>query len=279
MARGLSSRYQRLMQCAAGDDVRHGRRARLLQRRGQGLPLGVHGAGAAVRRAEHAGRRDPACGRGQGGAHGGAGRPHIVTVGRITADKDFPRLVRIFRALLADHPQAALTLVGDGPDSERTRAEAGEELGRRIFMPGAVYDESRIAAYYGSADLSVITGAAGLGVNHALCYGVPMVAYDRTEQGPHHHPEIAYVVDGVTGARVHSYSEEAMLQTLRGFLTHYPDPRAAFAERIDRYVADHLSLDSMVREFARVDDFIRSRSHRPQAQADTAPATASPGGG
>jgi glycosyltransferase involved in cell wall biosynthesis len=203
------------------------------------------------------------------------GRPHIVTVGRITANKDFPRLVRIFRALLADYPHAALTLVGDGPDAERTRAEAGDELGRRIFMPGAVYDEPRMAAYYGSADLSVITGAAGLGVNHALCYGVPVVAYDRTESGPHHHPEIAYVVDGLTGVRVRAYTDEAMLQTLRGFLTRYPDPRAAFAERIDRYVADHLSLDRMVGEFARVGDFIRRRSRRPQPRADTASDAAS----
>ncbi len=119
------------------------------------------------------------------------GRPHIVTVGRLTADKDFSRLMRIFRRLLVDLPQAALTLVGDGPDSEHVRAAAGDELGRRIFMPGEEYDESRIAAYYASADLSVLTGAAGLGVNHALCYGVPIVAYDRTETGPHHHPEIS----------------------------------------------------------------------------------------
>lgn len=207
------------------------------------------------------------------------GRPHIVTVGRATEDKDFPRLVRIFRALLADHPEAALTLVGDGPDMERTRAAAGEELGRRIFMPGAEYDEARIAAYYGSADLSVLSGAAGLGVNHALCYGVPVVAYARTEQGPHHHPEIAYVIDGKTGMRVPRYTDEAMLQGLRDFLSAHPRPREAFAASIGRYVADHLSLDSMIREFARVDDFIGRRSRSRQKSADGEPAAATQRGG
>ncbi|HSO42335.1 MAG TPA: glycosyltransferase [Rhodospirillales bacterium] len=206
------------------------------------------------------------------------GHPHIVTVGRATPEKDFPRLVRIFRALLADCPRAALTIVGDGPDIERTRAEAGDELGRRVFMPGAEYDESRIATYYRSADLSVLTGAAGLGVNHALCYGVPIVAYDRTEHGPHHHPEIAYVVDGVTGARVGQFTDEAMLQALRAFLAHHPDPKVAFADSISRYVAEHLSLDSMVREFAKVDEFIRRRSRSPRRRADGAPATMAPGG-
>lgn len=207
------------------------------------------------------------------------GRPHIVTVGRATEDKDFPRLVRIFKSLLADYPEAALTLVGDGPDLERTRAEAGEELGRRIFMPGAEYDEARIAAYYGSADLSVLTGAAGLGVNHALCYGVPIVAYARTEQGPHHHPEIAYVIDGVTGVQVPRYTDEAMLQALRAFLAAYPRPKEAFATTINRYVAEHLSLDSMVREFARVDDFISRRSRSRERSAEGEPAAAAQRGG
>ncbi len=190
------------------------------------------------------------------------GRPHIVTVGRMTADKEFPRLVRVFRALLTDYPEAALTLVGDGLDRPRASEAAGDELGRRIFMPGAEYDEARIAAYFGCADLSVVTGAAGLGVNHALSYGVPVIAYERTPQGPNHHPELAYVVDDVTGLRVPRYTDEAMIGALRGFLSHYPDPRSAFSKSIGRYVDHHLSLDGMVREFAKVDEFIRKRAHR-----------------
>lgn len=188
------------------------------------------------------------------------GRPHLLAVGRMTRDKDFARLVRIFRALLADFPGAALTVVGDGPAADEVRAAAGDELGRSIFLPGAEYNESRIAGYHEAADVCVLSGAAGLGVNHALCYGLPIVAYERTPEGPHHHPEIAYVVDGITGIRVPRYTEDAMLQALRDFLSRYPDPKAAFRDKIDRYVADHLSLDSMVSEFAKVDEFLRRRA-------------------
>jgi glycosyltransferase involved in cell wall biosynthesis len=146
-------------------------------------------------------------------------------------------------------------------------------------MPGAEYDEARIAAYYASADLSVLTGAAGLGVNHALCYGVPIVAYARTEHGPHHHPEIAYVNDGVTGVQVPRYTDEAMLQALREFLAAYPRPRAAFTASIGRYVAEHLSLDSMVHEFAKVDDFIGRRSRSMERSQEGEPAAAAQRGG
>ncbi len=188
-----------------------------------------------------------------------SGRPNIIFVGRLTPDKDVPRLVRIFKAMKADFPQAALTIVGDGADNDKVRAEVGEELGKSIHMPGAVYDEAKIAAYYRSADLAVFAGAVGLSVNHALAYGVPFICFARTPEGPHHHPEIAYVVDGVTGYRVPTNTDEAMLRALRTFLNEHPDPKADFARSIEDYVAEHLSLDGMIKEFGKVDAFIRAK--------------------
>lgn len=188
-----------------------------------------------------------------------AGRPHLIAVGRLTPDKELPRLVRIFLGLKAHLPGAALTIIGDGPDAENVRAAAGLELGKSVIMPGAEYDESKLAAYYNSADVAVFSGAVGLSVNHALAYGVPVVAFARTPEGPHHHPEIAYVVDGVTGRRVPTYSDAAMIEALRAFLSEYPDPKAAFAERIREYVNANLTLDGMIREFAKVDAFIRDQ--------------------
>lgn len=187
------------------------------------------------------------------------GRPHLIAVGRLTPDKELPRLVRIFLGLKAHLPGAALTIIGDGPDAENVRAAAGLELGKSVIMPGAEYDESKLAAYYNSADVAVFSGAVGLSVNHALAYGVPVVAFARTPEGPHHHPEIAYVVDGVTGRRVPTYSDAAMIEALRAFLSEYPDPKAAFAERIREYVNANLTLDGMIREFAKVDAFIRDQ--------------------
>lgn len=187
------------------------------------------------------------------------GRPHIIFVGRLTPDKDAPRLVRIFKAMRADFPEAALTIVGDGADADKVRAEAGEDLGKTIHMPGAVYDEDAIAAYYHSADLAVFAGAVGLSVNHALAYGVPFVCFARTPEGPHHHPEIAYVIDGVTGYRVPTYTDEAMVRALRQFFKEHPDPKADFAQSIHDYVAEHLSIDGMIKEFGKVDAFIRAK--------------------
>jgi glycosyltransferase involved in cell wall biosynthesis len=190
------------------------------------------------------------------------GRPHLIAVGRLTPDKEIPRLVRLFLGLKAQIPGAALTIIGDGPDAEKVRAAAGLELGKSIIMPGAEYDESKLAAYYHSADLAVFSGAVGLSVNHALAYGVPVVAFARTPQGPFHHPEIAYVIDGVTGRRVPTYSDEAMIGALRELLSQHPDPKAAFATSIRTYVEANLTLDGMISEFGKVDAFIRAQLAR-----------------
>jgi len=187
------------------------------------------------------------------------GRPSLLTIGRFSADKDFPRLVRVFKSLRADFPDAHLTLIGDGPDAPRVRAEAGALLGTAIDMPGLIYDEDDLAARFMAADLVVFPGAVGLSVNHALAYGLPVIAYDRTPQGPFHHPEIAYVVDGATGLRVPDYNEAAMGQALADFLRRHPDPRADFADSIARYVRENIALDVMVEDFARVRDFLRAR--------------------
>ena len=187
------------------------------------------------------------------------GRPSLLTTARITRGKDFPRLVEVFLRFRESFPGAVLTIVGDGPDAERTRAAAGSELGRSIIMVGAEYDEVRLAGHYLAADLVVFPGAVGLSVNHALAYGVPVMAFERTPQGPHHGPEVAYVVDGVTGRRVPDYSDAALLDALGEFFSAHQDPKADFKESISSFVAENLVLDAMIADFRNVDEFLRAR--------------------
>lgn len=186
----------------------------------------------------------------------GPGRPRLLTIGRLEEYRGAPRLVEVFHEFRKSNPGAVLTIIGDGPDAERTRQAAGGELGRSICMPGGQYDETVLARYFLSSDLVVFPGAVGLSVNHALAYGVPVMAFDRTTEGPDHGPEIAYVKDGVTGRRVPEFSNEALLEALRGFFSAHPDPKSDFGETIRKYVDDNLTLDSMVDDFGHVRAFL-----------------------
>ena len=72
----------------------------------------------------------------------------------------------MFDKVLNAYPDATLTLVGDGPERERLTALAGDRLGRSIRMPGALYGEDALAPLFLGADLYLLSGAAGLSVNH-----------------------------------------------------------------------------------------------------------------
>ncbi|MDJ0848750.1 MAG: glycosyltransferase family 4 protein [Myxococcota bacterium] len=187
------------------------------------------------------------------------GGPHLLAVARMTSERRFPRLVGVFHRFRERFPGATLTIVGDGPDAGATREAAAGELGRSVRLVGAEYDERTLAAYYAAADLVVFSGAVGLSVNHALAHGVPVLAFARTDTGPGHGPEIAYVIDGVTGRRVPRHCDEALLDALCDFFTCHPEPRRHFAASIARFVDGHLELDAMVADLREVDAFLRRR--------------------
>lgn len=177
------------------------------------------------------------------------GRPHLFAVGRLTRSKDYPLLVRVTRRLRAHFPDIALTIIGSGPDEERIRVAAADDLGKRIRLIPAEYDEQALARHFLSADVCVFPGQVGLSVNHALAYSLPVVAFARTPAGPPHSPEIAYVVPGVTGALAPVYSEDCLFETLCAFLCRQPDPRNLLRQEIESYVDRRLTLDSALAGF------------------------------
>ena len=176
------------------------------------------------------------------------GTPQFLGIGRLLPEKGFDRLLGVFRQVSRHLPEAALTIIGDGPDHNRLKRLAGNDLGGRIHLPGAIYDEAALGAHFLGADAFVLLGAAGLSVNHALAYGLPVVAFPRGAHGPNHHPEIAYVIDGVTGHLCPRYSDEAMAETLvRHIGSRTSDSRR---RQIRAYAQRHYSIDSMIDSFA-----------------------------
>jgi glycosyltransferase involved in cell wall biosynthesis len=127
------------------------------------------------------------------------GSPQLLAVGRMTADKAFDVAIDAFEQVVRRFPEAALTIIGEGDEREKLRVRAGARLGHSIRLPGALYGEAELAPHFLGADAYVLAGAAGLSVNHALAYALPVVAFARSTRGPYHHPEIEYVIDGVSG--------------------------------------------------------------------------------
>jgi glycosyltransferase involved in cell wall biosynthesis len=175
--------------------------------------------------------------------------PSIVSIGRFTPDKGMPLLVEAFGEVLSTHPEARLTLIGDGEDMGAVARAAGKLPKGSVNLPGALYDEVALAEYLNAADVAVFGGAVGLSVNHVLAYGLPVVAFSETSGGPKHHPEICYVQPRRTGVLVDEYNASAMARGLLELFREPGGPRAAYAQNIRDFIRGEMNLDLMVEGF------------------------------
>ena len=98
--------------------------------------------------------------------------PTFLTLGRIAREKDLEAVLRGFRLVLRDLPDARLCIGGSGPDEARCRAIA-RELGIEPEWLGFVREEE-LAATYAQADVFVTASrfeTQGLTVLEAMASG------------------------------------------------------------------------------------------------------------
>jgi glycosyltransferase involved in cell wall biosynthesis len=166
--------------------------------------------------------------------------PVVLAVGRLVPVKDHELLIQAFRLVLAEHPQAALWLVGDGPLESVLQKLAEETLppGKVRFFPGQV----DVRPFYAQASLLVIS---------SVCEGVPNVVLEAmasslpvvaTEVGGL--PEV--VVPGQTGWLVPRHDPLAMAAAINRLLGE-AEARQAFGEAARRRAEEAFSMASFAR--------------------------------
>jgi len=149
---------------------------------------------------------------GAGAGRRGAGS--IVFVGRLAAVKGAPVLLEAFRAVRAAHPQATLTLIGDGPlraDLEARAAALG--LDDAVAFTGYLSQQA-VADRLADADVFVLPSfAEGVPVvlMEAMASGLPVVTTRIAGI-----PEL--VEHGVSGLLVPPGDVEALAAALTGLL-------------------------------------------------------------
>ena len=136
------------------------------------------------------------------------GKKTLIFTGRLLPSKEVMLAVEAMPAILKAQPDVVLVIIGDGPDANRIKQRIEElNLHDHIQTPGAIFDEQLLAQYYLSSQVAVIPGSAGLAINHAFAYRVPVITSDDLWR---HGPEIAMLTDGRTGFRFRDGDSDAL---------------------------------------------------------------------
>jgi len=171
---------------------------------------------------------------------GPASKSVILSIGRLVPDKDQETLIRAFRLVQGDHPDAELWLVGDGP-----RKQALERLAHQLLPPGSVRflpGQPDLRPFYNHAALLALSSrheASSNVVLEAMATGLPVVA---TKVGGL--PEM--VTPGESGWLVAPGNIPALAAALSHLLRD-PDTAQAFGQAGRLRVEQDFSLTAMVR--------------------------------
>ncbi len=168
-------------------------------------------------------------------------RPVFLSVGRLIAQKNYPRMLAAFGRFQRTHPSAVWVIVGQGP----LRSELEKEI-RRMDLADAVWIIGRdlaideLAALYHRADallfVSLFEGQGRVAYEAMAC-GTPVVGSESP-------PINEMVIDGETGATADPRSpaniRAAMERTVSADLS---DPCRAAASRYDLGRVGRLEAD------------------------------------
>jgi glycosyltransferase involved in cell wall biosynthesis len=149
--------------------------------------------------------------------------------------KKVDHAITVFNTI--ENPDYGLVLVGSG-FNDRLRKEIRRD---NVLYLGEIYDPENveICKIFKMADVFLIPGHVGLGINQAFALGLPVI----TEQGPQP-PEIHYLIPGRNGFLV----KENDLDDLKAkvlFLLDHDQDRARFAENAKRDILANASIEGM----------------------------------
>jgi glycosyltransferase involved in cell wall biosynthesis len=180
--------------------------------------------------------------------------------------KKVDHLIRIFREL--DRRDIGLVLVGGGMSDDR-KARLNPKNTRYL---GQVHDSKnlQISKLFKAADIFVVPGHVGLGLNQAFYWGLPAI----TESGLQP-PEIQYLKPGQNGFMVGENDLPGLKEKML-YLLDNDGVRAEFSRHAREDILREASIEGMFTGFRQAVEFVSRTQLHPKALGMTEPGTISP---
>jgi glycosyltransferase involved in cell wall biosynthesis len=130
-------------------------------------------------------------------SNGLAGKKIILFSGRLQKRKRLDLIVDAMARIVTRVPDAHAVIIGEGVMRSAVEKRISElSLEKHISLAGAIFDEKTIAHYLLAAHVAVMPAAAGLFIQQAFDYGLPLLVGDDMHS---HGPEIELVREGENG--------------------------------------------------------------------------------
>jgi glycosyltransferase involved in cell wall biosynthesis len=178
-----------------------------------------------------------------------AGEPRkpngLVFISRLIPGKQIEKLIAAFAIVTKKHPQATLTIIGEGSYETTLRAQV-YSLGitDRVIFAGGIYDDGELAKKLYANSLFVLPGVGGLSFNTAMAAGLPIIHThaDGTEED--------LIREGYNGWFFHG-SAEALARVINRALSD-PNQLKIMGARSENLITNIFNLDLMVEDYLNV---------------------------
>jgi glycosyltransferase involved in cell wall biosynthesis len=179
-------------------------------------------------------------------SQGLTGKRIVTFLGRLIAEKK----TRVFIdavAKAADQDTSIVgVIIGDGPERESLVQYVRDKgLEDRIRFTGELYDEPTIAKYLMSSTAMLLPASAGLAIQHAAVYGVPVILGDVAYS---HGPEQEIVQEGKTGLWCPDGDVNAFAEAILR-LTQNPAYRDSLSANVMREIDEKYNTARMAQGF------------------------------
>jgi glycosyltransferase involved in cell wall biosynthesis len=182
---------------------------------------------------------------------------NIVFIGRMLASKKPEMLLDLYEYLLLNfNISVGIHFIGEGEMLTKIRARVDNNFNKKDFyFHGAIHDDLATGQILFVNDLMINPGYLGLSVNHAFCFGCPVLSFQSKDGYPAHSPEVEYVIHNKTGFLLENHTLEAMAKKVNDYLKN-KSIQEEFHQNLKYAVENTFPIEKMLRGLMECYDFL-----------------------